>query len=182
MVNNENKIEFLQGGNSSGLKVLSLYDGMSCGMIALQRLKIPVSRYVAFENDKYAVQTSLHNYPFIEHRGDVFDADFSEFEGFDLVIGGSPCQHWSVCKKAGRETEASGLGWDLFCRYVDAVRIVKPRWFLYENNKSMSSAIRKSITEAFGFEPECVNSAVVSGQNRQRLYWVGRRELDGDIQ
>ena len=161
------------------MRILSLFDGMACGMLAMQSAGINVDRYVAFEIDKYAVKTSSHNFPMIEHRGDVFKADFTELEGFDFVIGGSPCTYWSIAQKNNRETEASGMGWELFCQYVRAVKEVKPKFFIYENNKSMSKAIRDSITKTFGFEPICINSALVSAQNRQRLYWVGKRNADG---
>ena len=161
------------------MKVLSLFDGMACGMLAMRSAGITVDRYVAFEIDKYAVQTSAHNFPMIEHRGDVFQADFTEFLGFDFVVGGSPCTYWSIAQKNNRETEASGMGWELFSQYVRAVKEAQPLYFIYENNKSMSKAIRQSITETFGFEPVCINSALVSAQNRQRLYWVGKRNLNG---
>ena len=161
------------------MKVLSLFDGMACGMLAMQRAGIEVERYVAFEIDKYAVQASKHNFPMIEHRGDVFKADFTEFSGFDFLIGGSPCTYWSIAQKNNRETEASGFGWELFCQYVRALHEAKPRFFVYENNKSMSKEIRASIDNAFGFEAVCINSALVSAQNRHRLYWVGKRNVDG---
>lgn len=161
------------------MKILSLFDGMACGMLAMQAAGIPVSRYVAFEIDKYAVQTSTHNFPMIEQRGDVFTADFTEFLGFDFLVGGSPCTYWSIARTNNRETEASGLGWELFCQYVRALHEAKPKFFVYENNKSMSKAIRESIDKAFGFEAICINSALVSAQNRQRLYWVGKRMPDG---
>lgn len=161
------------------MRILSLFDGMACGMLAMQAAGIKVDRYVAFEIDKYAVQTSSHNFPMIEHRGDVFQADFTEFSGFDFLVGGSPCTYWSIAQKNNRETVASGMGWELFCQYVRALHEAKPMYFIYENNKSMSKAIRDSITETFGFEPICINSALVSAQNRQRLYWVGKRNPDG---
>ena len=161
------------------MKVLSLFDGMACGMIAFKELGIPIERYVAYEIDKYAVQTSSHNFPMIEHRGDVFGADFSEFVGFDWLIGGSPCTYWSIAQKNNRETEASGIGWELFSQYVRVLHEVKPKYFIYENNKSMSKQIRASIDEAFGFDAVLINSALVSAQNRQRLYWVGKRNADG---
>ena len=161
------------------MRVLSLFDGMACGMLAMQSAGIKVDRYVAFEIDKYAVQTSSHNFPMIEHRGDVFQADFTEFCGFDFLVGGSPCTYWSIAQKNNRETVASGMGWELFSQYVRALHEAKPMWFIYENNKSMSKAIRESITSTFGFEPICINSSLVSAQNRQRLYWVGKRNLDG---
>lgn len=162
-----------------GAKILSLFDGMACGMLAMIEAGVQVERYVAYEIDKYATKTSTHNFPTIEHRGDVFNADFTEFAGFDWLIGGSPCTYWSIAQKNNRETEASGMGWELFSQYVRALHEAQPLFFLYENNKSMSNAIRQSISETFGFEPICINSALVSAQNRQRLYWVGKRNVDG---
>ncbi len=161
------------------MKVLSLFDGMACGMLAMQKVGIEVDRYVAYEIDKYAVQTSSNNFPMIEHMGDVFQADFTEFSNFDFLVGGSPCTYWSIAQTKNRETVASGMGWELFSQYVRALHEAQPLYFIYENNKSMSAAIRASITETFGFEPICINSALVSAQNRQRLYWVGKRNPDG---
>lgn len=96
-----------------------------------------------------------------------------------LLIGGSPCTHWSIAQTKNRETEASGIGWELFLNYRIARDKYKPDYFLYENNKSMSSAIRTQITAELGVEPVLINSALLSAQNRQRLYWVGRRNPDG---
>lgn len=96
-----------------------------------------------------------------------------------LLIGGSPCTHWSIAQTKNREVEASGIGWELFQNYRIAREKFKPDFFLYENNKSMSPAIRAQITAELGVEPVCINSALVSAQNRQRLYWVGKREPDG---
>lgn len=127
---------------TKGINIVSMFDGMSCGMIAAIQSGIDVNKYVAYETDKYAIKTSLHNFPFIDHKGDVFDADFLPYAGYDMLVGGSPCTYWSICQKQNRETEASGLGWELFSRYVDALHIVKPEYFIYENNKSMSPLIR----------------------------------------
>ena len=161
------------------MKILSLFDGMACGALAMQAAGIEIDKYIAYEIDKYAIQTAQHNFPFIEERGDVFKADFKEYAGFDYLIGGSPCTYWSIAQTKNRETVASGMGWELFSQYVRALHEAKPRFFLYENNKSMSAAIRSSITETFGFEPILINSALVSAQNRQRLYWCGIRQSDG---
>ena len=161
------------------MKILSLFDGMACGALAMQAAGIEIDKYIAYEVDKYAIQTAQHNFPFIEERGDVFKADFTEYAGFDYLIGGSPCTYWSIAQTKNRETVASGMGWELFSQYVRALHEAKPRFFLYENNKSMSAAIRASITETFGFEPILINSALVSAQNRQRLYWCGIRQADG---
>lgn len=96
-----------------------------------------------------------------------------------ILIGGSPCTHWSIAQTKNRETEASGIGWELFLNYRIARDKYQPDFFLYENNKSMSPAIRAQITAELGVEPVLINSALVSAQNRQRLYWAGRRNPDG---
>ena len=96
-----------------------------------------------------------------------------------LLIGGSPCTYWSISQSKNRETEASGMGWELFLNYVISRDKFQPQYFLYENNKSMSAAIRQLITRMLGMEPTLINSALVSAQNRQRLYWAGRRNPDG---
>ena len=96
-----------------------------------------------------------------------------------LLIGGSPCTHWSIAQTKNRETEASGIGWELFLNYRIARDKYQPDFFLYENNKSMSPAIRAQITAELGVEPALINSALVSAQNRQRLYWAGKRNQDG---
>jgi DNA (cytosine-5)-methyltransferase 3A len=163
------------------MKVLSLFDGMACGHIAFDLAGIKLDRYVAYEIDKYAIKTSSYNFHDIEHRGDVFKADFTEFRDldFDFLIGGSPCTYWSIAQQASkRETTATGTGWELFSQYVRALNEVKPKYFIYENNKSMSKEIRDSINSAFGFDAVHINSALVSAQNRNRLYWVGKRNSD----
>lgn len=161
------------------MKVLSLFDGMACGMIAMQLAGMEVESYDAYEIDKYAIKTAQHNFPTIKEHGDVFGADFTQYEGVDFLIGGSPCTYWSIAQTKNRETVASGMGWELFSQYVRALHEAKPKYFIYENNKSMSKAIRASIDETFGFEAVLINSALVSAQNRQRLYWVGKRNDDG---
>lgn len=160
-------------------KVLSLFDGMACGMIAMQLSGVEVESYDAYEIDKYAIKTAQHNFPMIKEHGDVFAADFTQYKGVDFLIGGSPCTYWSIAQTKNRETVASGMGWELFSQYVRALHKAKPKYFIYENNKSMSKAIRASIDETFGFEAVLINSALVSAQNRQRLYWVGKRNDDG---
>ena len=161
------------------MKVLSLFDGMACGMIAMQLAGVEVESYDAYEIDKYAIKTAQHNFPMIKEHGDVFEADFTQYEGVDFLIGGSPCTYWSIAQTKNRETVASGMGWELFSQYVRALQEAKPKYFIYENNKSMSKDIRASIDKAFGFEAVLINSALVSAQNRQRLYWVGKRNDDG---
>jgi DNA (cytosine-5)-methyltransferase 3A len=160
--------------------IVSVFDGMACGALALQAAGIEIESYDAFEIEKYAIQTAQHNFPFIKHHGDVFKADFTQFKGVDIVIAGFPCTKFSIAQKNDRETQPyQGEGWDLFWQAYRAINEIKPRYFLLENNKSMAKAVREEISRLIGFDPVCINSALVSAQNRQRLYWVGKRNADG---
>ena len=153
------------------MKVLSLFDGISCGRLALERAGLPVECYDAFEIDKYAVTVSKNNYPDIVHHGDVFDGDFTQFKGYDLLLGGSPCTYWSIAKKE-RETTSDGMGFKLFMEYVRALRESECRYFLYENNYSIHQNIKDEISKHLGVQPIMINSALVSAQNRKRCYWT----------
>jgi len=139
--------------------------------VALERAGFAVSHFAAFEIDKYPQSISRYQYPDITHHGDVLTADFKQFKGYDLVMGGSPCTFWSIAK-TGREVDKAGMGWKLFMCFVDAVRQVQPRYFLYENVASMPKSIRAYISEELGCEPIFINSALVSAQQRKRLYWT----------
>ena len=127
--------------------------------------------YDAFEIDKYAVTVSERNYPDIVHHGNVFDGDFTQFKGYDLLLGGSPCTYWSIAKK-GRETTSDGMGFKLFMEYVRALRESECRYFLYENNYSIHQNIKDEISNYLGVEPIMINSALLSAQNRKRCYWT----------
>lgn len=153
------------------MRVLSLFDGISCGRLALERANLSVERYDAFEIDKYAIAVSKNNFPDIVQNGNVFDGDFKKFKGYDLLIGGSPCTYWSVAKK-GRETTADGEGFRLFMEYVRAWEESECRYFLYENNYSIHQNIKDEISAKLGVEPIMINSALVSAQNRKRCYWT----------
>lgn len=159
------------------MKVLSLFDGISCGMVALERAGIPVERYVAYEIEPNAIKISKKNYPQIEQCGDVTKADFTQYEGFDLLIGGSPCTNWSCAKnhtaKVKKELFTNeGEGWELFKQYARAIEEAKPKYFLYENNYRISKNIVEAITAILGVEPIMIDSALVSAQRRKRLYWT----------
>lgn len=153
------------------MKVLSLFDGISCGRLALERAGLPVECYDAFEIDKYAVTVSKSNYPGIFHHGDVFDGDFTKFKGYDLLLGGSPCTYWSIARKE-RETTSDGMGFKLFMEYVRALHESGCRYFLYENNYSIHQNIKDEISRYLGVEPVMINSALLSAQNRKRCYWT----------
>jgi site-specific DNA-cytosine methylase len=150
-----------------GIRVLSLFDGIACGLTALKRANIKVDRYVAFEIDKYAISIAKKNHPEIEECGDVAGADFTQFRGFDFVIGGSPCQGFSF---AGKQLNFNDPRSGLFFEFVHAVREVRPKHFLLEN-VVMKKEYEAVISNALGVEPIMINSALVSAQNRKRLYW-----------
>lgn len=156
---------------AKALRVLSLFDGIACGRVALDRAGISVSEYHAFEIDKYAIQIAQKNYPDIVQHGDVFEGDFREFKNFDLLLGGSPCTYWSIAKR-GRETTSDGMGFKLFMEYVRALRESECKYFLYENNYSIHQNIKDEISKHLGVQPIMINSALVSAQNRKRCYWT----------
>ena len=156
------------------MRVLSLFDGISCGMVALERAGIPVKRYVAYEIDQYAIKVSTKNYPQIEQMGSVVDADFTQYKGFDLLIGGSPCQDLSLYKTSSQEgwLGLEGQKSNLFFHYVRALKECKPKYFLLENVASMEQRWVDVITEELGVEPVMINSALVCAAERKRLYWT----------
>lgn len=152
------------------MNILSLFDGISCGYLALKRAKIPIDNYYAYEIDKYALKVSETRFPQIQHFGDVRGADFSRHKNIDLLIGGSPCQDLSIAKQ--NRKGLSGKKSCLFWEYVRALKEIKPKYFLFENVASMSKIDKNTITKSLGVEPILINSALVSAQNRKRLYWT----------
>lgn len=153
------------------MRILSLFDGISCGRVALDRAGIAVEDYAAFEIDRFAVQTSAKNYHDIRHFGNVFEGDFTQFKGCDLLLGGSPCTYWSIAKR-NRETTCDGEGFKLFMQYVRALNEARPTYFLYENNYSIHQNIKDEISRQLGVRPIMINSALVSAQQRKRCYWT----------
>lgn len=152
------------------MRVLSLFDGISCGMVALERAGIPVERYVAYEIEPNAIKISKKNYPQIEHCGDVTTADFTQYQGFDLLIGGSPCQSLSIAQAKTRQ-HLDGKS-KLFFEFVRALKEVQPRYFLFENVASMNEESKRTISELLGREPILINSGDFSAQERPRYYWT----------
>lgn len=156
------------------MNVLSLFDGISCGQIALERVGIKIDKYYASEIEQFAIDITQKNYPETIQIGDAFNIDYSKIDKIDLLIGGSPCTYWSNArlKGTGRELTPNGMGGQLFMQYVRALKETKPKYFLYENNNSMSKEIKNFITKELGVEPIMINSSLVSGQIRRRLYWT----------
>ena len=155
-----------------GLTVVSLFDGMSCGQIALERLGIPIKRYLASEIDKYAISVTQDNYPFTEHIGDVTKVNGHTLPFTDLLIGGSPCQGFSF---AGKQLNFDDPRSKLFFEFVRILRELRQRnpdiYFLMENVK-MKKEYQAIISEHLGVEPVEINSNLVSAQNRKRLFWT----------
>ena len=169
------------------MNVLSLFDGMSCGQIALDNLGIKVDNYFASEIDKYAIQIAKKNYPNMVHVGDVTKVSYSDYRGclvvekdsgyiqdipksrqIDLLIGGSPCQGFSF---AGKQLNFDDPRSVLFFEFVRLLKELKPKYFLLENVK-MKKEYQDVISKYLGCEPLLINSSLVSAQTRKRLYWT----------
>ena len=151
------------------IRVLSLFDGISCGQVALERAGIPVDVYYASEIDKYAIQVTQKNYPDTIQLGDINNIDFTQFTGkIDLIMGGSPCQDLSIAgKRKGLQGERSGL----FYKFVEAIEVIKPKYYLLENNYGMPQEAYEEMSKLMGCYPIMINSALVSAQTRKRFYW-----------
>lgn len=173
------------------MNVLSLFDGMSCGQQALERAGIKVDNYYASEIDKYAITVTMANYPNTKQLGSVINVDGYSLPKIDLLIGGSPCQSFSFAgKRKGMSTKdeqeiltlehylqlkSEGYEFEgqsyLFWEYMRLLNEVKPKYFLLEN-VMMGEKWEKVLSKAIGIKPIMINSALVSAQNRQRLYWT----------
>jgi len=149
------------------MNVLSLFDGVSCGQLALQRVGVEVENYFASEIDKHAISVTQHHFPNTIQLGSVVGLDTSPFPTIDLLIGGSPCQSFS---RSGDNTGFDGKS-GLFWEYVRILNEVKPTYFLLEN-VVMKKEWENIITEAIGVEPVMIDSKFFSAQKRQRLYWT----------
>lgn len=150
------------------MNVLSLFDGMSCGQIALDQLGIKVDNYYAAEIDKYAIQVTKKNYPNTIHLGDVTKIKAEDLPQIDLLIGGSPCQGFSF---AGKQLNFDDPRSALFFEFSRLLKECKPKYFLLENVR-MKQEYQDVISEYLGVKPIMINSALVSAQNRVRLYWT----------
>ena len=159
---------------TKGINVFSLFDGMSCGQLALQKAGVKVNTYHASEIDKWAMQISRKNFPSTLQMGDITKLEDWRLElirdeiGIDLVIGGSPCQGFSF---AGNQLNFEDPRSKLFFDFVRVLKILKPKYFLLENVR-MKKESQDIISEYMGVEPVAINSNLVSAQNRHRLYWT----------
>lgn len=150
------------------MNVLSLFDGMSCGQLALEKAGIAVTQYYASEVDKHAIKVAKANYPDMIHLGDVRGVTAEDLPQIDLLIGGSPCQGFSF---AGKQLNFEDPRSALFFEYVRLLKTLKPRYFMLENVR-MKKEYQDVISEQLGVEPIMINSSLLSAQNRVRLYWT----------
>jgi site-specific DNA-cytosine methylase len=148
--------------------VLSLFDGISCGRVALERIGIKVDKYFASEIDKYAINVSMKNYPDIIQLGDVTNVIGEKLPKIDLLIGGSPCQGFSF---AGKQLNFNDSRSKLFFEFIRLKNEINPTFFLLEN-VDMKQEYQDIISEYLGVKPIIINSNLVSAQNRKRLYWT----------
>ncbi len=162
----------LLGAGMGGLTVLSLFDGMSCGQLALQKAGIKVKQYYASEIDKYAIQVTQANFPDTIQLGDVTKVFAKDLPKIDLIIGGSPCQGFSF---AGKGLNFEDPRSKLFFEFVRLKKECNPKWFFLENVR-MKYEHELVISKFMGVEPIEINSALLSAQNRQRLYWTNINE------
>jgi len=149
------------------INVLSLFDGMSCGQIALNRAGIPYGKYYASEIDNHTIKVTQHNYHDTIQLGSVTDVKGTDLPQIDLLIGGSPCQSFS---NAGNGTGFDGKS-GLFYEYVRLIKECNPKYFLLENVK-MKKEWQDIISKELGCQPIKINSNILSAQNRERLYWT----------
>ena len=150
------------------MKILSLFDGMSCGQLAIDRIGIKNYTYYASEIDKYAIQIARKNFPNTIHLGDVTSIKSANLPKIDLLIGGSPCQGVSF---AGKQLAFDDPRSQLFFEFVRLLKELKPKYFLLENVR-MKKEYLDIITKYLGVEPVLINSSLFSAQNRQRYYWT----------
>lgn len=150
------------------MNVLSLFDGIACGRLALKRAEIPVKKYIASEIEPNAIQVANAHFPDIQQIGDVSQIDSKSLPVIDLLIGGSPCQGFSSSGKGLNFVDPRSR---LFFEYVRILKETHPRYFLLENVK-MKKEWENIISDYLGVAPICINSSLVSAQNRERLYWT----------
>lgn len=151
------------------MRVLSLFDGICCGHLALERAGIKIDSYDAYEIEKNAIKATETNFPDVIQHGDVTIEDFTKYKGkIDLLIGGSPCTNLSM---AGNGQGLKGSQSKLFYEYARAIKEAQPKYFLLEN-VIMKKEWEDIITNILGVEPIEINSSLVSAQNRRRLYWT----------
>ena len=169
-MNELNKINTLR---KDGLRILSLCGGIETGILALQHLDIPIAEYHTYEILPEAIAVSSYHFPWIIHHGDLFDADWNDYKGFDLVIGGMCCQSLSRVRIENKEVNNGLLGKSgIVYELQKALDIIQPKWFMAENVIPSDEDDLKEINRIMGVDGVLINSNKFSAQDRERYYWT----------
>jgi DNA (cytosine-5)-methyltransferase 3A len=159
--------------NNRGLRVLSLCGGVETGLLTLQRLNIPIEEYCTYEILSEAIAVSSYHFPFINHCGDLYKANFEQFIGFDLVLAGTCCQSLSRIRIENEEINNGLMGKSgIFFKAIEAINVIKPRWIMFENVIPTKSEDLNTMTQLIGIDPILINSNLFSAQDRERYYWT----------
>ena len=159
--------------SDKGLKVLSLCGGVETGLYALQKLGIPISEYHTYEILPEAIAVSKYHYPFIIYHGDLYEADFSNYVGFDLLLAGTCCQSLSRVRIEDKSVNNGLSGKSgIFYKAVEALHIIKPKYFMFENVIPSNKEDLDEMTRCIGVNPVLIDSGMFSAQNRERYYWT----------
>ena len=153
--------------------MLSLCGGVETGLYALQQLSIPVREYHTYEILPEAIAVAKYHFPFVVHHGNLYEADFDQFKGFDLLLAGTCCQSLSKCRIEDKSVN-SGLDGKskIFFKAVEALRVIQPKYFMFENVIPSEGEDLNTMTECIGVEPRLIDSGIFSAQNRERYYWT----------
>lgn len=171
------KLKIAGGGytlpSSDGLRVLSLCGGVETGLYVLNKLHIPIKEYHSYEILPEAIAVSSYHFPYIQHHGDLYKADFNEYIGFDLLLAGTCCQSLSRLR-ADDKSISNGLSGksSIFYKAVEALKIIKPKYFMFENVIPNKQEDLNEMTACIGVDPILIDSGIFSAQNRERYYWT----------
>ena len=159
--------------SENGLRVLSLCGGVETGLYALLKLGIPIREYHTYEILPEAIAVSKYHFPWITHHGDLYEANFQQFKGFDLLLAGTNCQSLSVCRIENKQVNSGLKGKSrIFFKAVEALKVIRPKYFMFENVIPSNNEDLKTMTENVGVNPILLNSGIFSPQNRERYYWT----------
>lgn len=155
------------------MKILSLCGGVETGLYVLQKLGIPITEYHTYEISPEAIAVSQYHFPFVIHHGDLYEADFEWFKGFDLLLAGTCCQSLSRIRIEDKSVN-NGLDGKsgIFFKAIECLRVIQPKYFMFENVVPSSDEDLKIMTECIGVEPILIDSGIFSAQNRERYYWT----------
>lgn len=159
--------------SEQGLKVLSLCGGIETGLLALTELDIPIKEYHTYEILPEAIAVSKYHFPFVTHHGNLYEADFNQFKNFDLLLAGTCCQSLSKIRIEDKKVNNGLKGKsEIFYKAVEALNIIKPKWFMFENVIPSDKKDLEEMTNLIGVDPVLINSNLFSAQDRERYYWT----------